>query len=61
MVREYPVLQHYLLPSIEGGAGGGSVILPLVEGQGGGSPFSYRKDTISCPGMSRGVSVLAEI
>ena len=33
VVREYQVLQHYLLPSIEGGAGGGSV--------------SYRKDTTS--------------
>ena len=39
VVREYQVLQHYLLPSIEGGAGGGSV--------GAGGRVCYCKDTTS--------------
>ena len=41
MAGECQVLQHYLLPSIEGGAGGGSVILPFGGRFGGGfSPHS---------------------
>ena len=80
MAGECQVLQHYLLPSIEGGAGGGSVILPLwgkvwrglfppfgycspPAGHSGlcHSPIDVCKDTILCPGMSRGTPVLAEI
>ena len=53
VVREYQVLQHYLLPSIEGGAGGGSVILPLAEGQGVGL-FPTAKIQFCAPGCQEG-------